>query len=81
MLAGLDGPGAAAPAGSYLATFTYRASRDAAGTFVVDVRYGDAAGVDRTFLFPTPANAAIAIDAVRPALITISPAERSRSRK
>jgi hypothetical protein len=45
--------GASARAGSYLATFTYRVPKDAAGTYVVEVLHGPSASPteNRTFLF------------------------------
>jgi hypothetical protein len=45
--------GAPARAGSYLATFTYRVPKDAAGTYVVEVLHGPSASPteNRTFLF------------------------------
>jgi cysteine-rich repeat protein len=47
VLAGADEP--VATKGGYLATFTYQLSKDAAGSFVVDVLHNEAAG-DQTFL-------------------------------
>jgi hypothetical protein len=61
MLAGLDGPGVAAPAGGYLATFTYRASADAAGTFTVELLHDAVDRSQRTFLFPTAVSGGIDI--------------------
>jgi hypothetical protein len=61
MLAGLDGPGVAAPEDAYLATFTYRASADAAGTFTVELLHDSSDRSHRTFLFPTAANGGIDI--------------------
>lgn len=49
MLAGLRTGSMAAPEGAVLTTFTYRASRDASGAFVIDVLHDEAAG-DQTFL-------------------------------
>jgi hypothetical protein len=61
MLAGLDGPGVAAPEGAYLATFTYRASADSSGTFTVELLHDAADPGQRTFLFPTTASGGIDI--------------------
>jgi hypothetical protein len=54
MVVGMDTlEGAPAGAGAYLATFTYRVPKDAAGTYVVDVLHGpsDNPTENRTFLF------------------------------
>ena len=69
--AGLDTPGIAVDAGAYLATFVYRASRDARGRFVIDVLHDDTDPSQRTFLLATPANGKIAIDETVPAIIDI----------
>jgi hypothetical protein len=71
MLAGLDSPGVAVPAGAYLATFTYQASPDAAGEFAVELLADRTDSTQRTFLFPTPAGSTITIPAVPPARIAI----------
>lgn len=49
MLAMLGGSGVATAADDYLATFTFQASQDAAGAFVVDVLHDSQSG-DQTFL-------------------------------
>jgi hypothetical protein len=61
MLAGLDGPGVAAPEGAYLATFTYRASADSSGTFTVELLHDAVDRSQRTFLFPTAVSGGIDI--------------------
>jgi hypothetical protein len=61
MVAGLDGPGVRADAGAYLATFTFRASADAAGSFTIEVLHDDDGGLHRTYLLPTPTHAKIAV--------------------
>jgi YVTN family beta-propeller protein len=66
MLVGRDQPGLPAPAGAYLATFVYSASRDAAGTFTV-------APAERTFLFPTPVLSQIEISGVEAAVLVVAP--------
>jgi subtilisin-like proprotein convertase family protein len=71
MVAGLDGPGVAAGAGAYLATFTFLASPDAAGTFAVQLLHDEAGREHRTFLFPTPAGAKIAVTGSNSAVIGI----------
>jgi hypothetical protein len=53
MAAGLDSPGIPAAAGAYLATFTYRASRNAQGTFAIELLADPANPEQRTFLFST----------------------------
>jgi hypothetical protein len=61
--------------GAYLATFTYRAPADAAGTFSVDVLYdgGTALPQDRTFLFGEYAGL-IDVISTHSARITVLPA-------
>ncbi len=78
MVAGTDVPGRRVEAG-YLATFTYRASSDARGTFTVDVLHG-ADRDTRTYLFPTPAQGMIAIADTAPLQIEVT-GPRSRNRK
>ncbi len=79
MVAGLDGPGQPTSGPAYLATFTYRSSRDAIGTFAIDLLYDDADPKQRTFLFPTPNRAKIAISDANTATIEIAaPARSSR---
>ncbi len=51
MLAGLDTPGVRTTADSYLATLTYRASRDALGPFSIELLHDVADASQRTFLF------------------------------
>ena len=51
MAAGLDSAGIPAPAGAYLATFTYRASRDAQGSFAFELLADPVNAEHRTFLF------------------------------
>jgi hypothetical protein len=64
---------------AYLATFVFRASADAGGTFIVDLLHDDTDPAQRTFLFPTPASGKIAIDSVTPAVVTVQQT-RSRTR-
>ncbi len=73
MLAGTTQEGVRTPANAYLATFTYRASPNAAGRFVVDVLVDDPAGLGRTFLTPTKAGTKIEVTSVRAATITVQP--------
>jgi hypothetical protein len=76
MFAGMDAPtGVPVDDGAYLATFTYRAPADAAGTFSVDVLYdgGTALPQDRTFLFGEYAGL-IDVISTHSARITVLPA-------
>jgi hypothetical protein len=65
--------GAPARAGSYLATFTYRVPKDAAGTYVVDVLYGSSTNnmENRTYLFGY-SSGPIGVTDVTPARITVA---------
>ncbi len=53
VLAGLDAPGIRAEAGAYMATFTYRGSREAVGPFRIEVLQDGLDTSQRTFLFAT----------------------------
>ena len=69
MLAGnFDGP-VSTPADGYLATFTYRASADAVGTFVIDIVRGD---VIQTLLVGADQNEQIVVSGTRPAVIVVT---------
>ncbi len=70
MVAGRDAAGIATQ-GGYLATFTFKASADAVGTFSVNLLYDDTDPAERTFLFPTPANGRVEITDVPAVLIEI----------
>jgi endonuclease/exonuclease/phosphatase family metal-dependent hydrolase len=74
MVAGLDGPGVAAPAGAYLASFYYRIDRQAAGAFAIEVLHDPVNPAHRTFLFPTPAAGMIEILESAPATFSVRPA-------
>ncbi len=63
MLAGLDTPGVRTTADSYLATFTYRASRDAVGPFQIELLHDVTDVSQRTFVFRTDPRAVTEIDA------------------
>jgi hypothetical protein len=77
MVAGLDGAGVAVPAGAYLATFTFKATADAQGSFSVHLRVPEPINLDgRTDLFATTAGSTIEIRETAPALISISPRTR-----
>jgi hypothetical protein len=80
MVAGLDAAGVAAPVGTYLATFTYRVSTDAAGDVRVEIqRPGDGG---RTFLFSTLSNAKIEVLSESPVRLAVHPfSARDRSRE
>ncbi len=71
MVAGLDTPGIASPTGAYLATFTYRVSADARGTFAIEPLADPNDPTHRTFLFPTAPQTRIAVVSVAPARITV----------
>ncbi len=60
MVVGMDQTGVAVRPG-YLATFTYRATKNAAGRFAVVVQADPETRTARTFLFPTPENGRIDI--------------------
>jgi hypothetical protein len=80
MVAGLDSAGIAVPAGAYLATFTYRASEDAAGEFSIDVLADDSDETQRTWLFPTPEQGWIEVPSTSPAVVEVVPsASRPRA--
>lgn len=55
---------------AYLATYTYRASDDAVGAFVIDVRYSENIE-DQTF-FVASGNRKIAVDGMTPAVVTVT---------
>lgn len=78
MLAGLDGDDRAVPAKSYLATFVYRVSSDAAGAFVIDVLH-DEAHQHQTY-FVAPNDNRIEVNYVTSARIDIGRVS-SRSRR
>ncbi len=80
MVAGTDGPGIAMRAGTYLASFTYRATRDASGTFVVHVRHDPRNRTDRTFLFPTAAHGRIVIDSAGATVVRVKTPRNIRTR-
>jgi hypothetical protein len=71
MVAGLSTDGVATSARAYLATFTFVASKNASGRFMIDVMHDQPDDSGRTFLFATPHNGKIAIDKVRPALVSV----------
>jgi hypothetical protein len=70
MVAGLDTTGRAVGAG-YLATFVFRATPDAAGSFVIELLHDDDVAEHRTFLFPTPAQGRIVLERTPPLEIRI----------
>ncbi len=70
VVVGLDGPGIRTTPAAYLATYTYRASRDARGHFVIEVLHGHGLE-ERTFLFATPANGKVGIASSSRAAIVI----------
>ncbi len=70
VIVGRDDAGAEALPG-HLATFVYRASADASGTFGVELLSDVVDPTQRTFLFPTPAQGRIEITSGRQAHVTI----------
>ncbi len=80
MVVGMDDAGVSIP-GGYLATFTYRASKDAQGAFVIDVLYDDPAGLNRTFLFPTPSGSKIAVAGTTAAEVVVGTDRKQRTRR
>ncbi len=70
MLSGLSSGDVATRRGGYLATYTYRASPDAVGAFVVDV-LRDEAGGDQTFMVASFTDR-IALDGTTPAVIVVA---------
>jgi hypothetical protein len=81
MLAGLDSPGVATRPGAYLATFTFRTSDDAAGTFSVELLHDDRDPAQRTFIFPTPPGAKIEVEAANAVLVTVGSLQTRASRR
>jgi hypothetical protein len=79
MLAGLDTPGIATHPGAYLATFTFKVSDDAAGTFSVELLHDDRDPAQRTFIFPTAPGAKIEVAAASAAVITVEEPARPRA--
>jgi hypothetical protein len=69
MLSGVETAGVPTKAQAYLATFTYRLSKDAAGAFVVDILRDEANG-DQTFMISNYTDK-IAVDSTTPAVITV----------
>ncbi len=73
VVVGTDAAGSPTAARAYLATFTYRVSRDARGSFLVDLLHDNADPAQRTFVFPTPNRAKIEVSGTTPAMITVVP--------
>jgi hypothetical protein len=71
MVAGLNTDGVPAPSGAYLATFTYRASKDAAGTFTIEILADPQNAAQRTVLFPTPADGWVNVESTSSALVEV----------
>ncbi len=74
MLAGLNGAGVATRSNGYLATFTFRASYDAVGAFVVDVP-----GDGQTFLIAS-SDGAIDLAPALPAVIVVTRGDAAHAR-
>jgi cysteine-rich repeat protein len=77
MLSGTDAAGQQAAAMGYLATFTYRASADATGTFVVDIAHNEATE-DQTFLISGYTNK-VDVLGTQPAVITVDTTSKRRA--
>ncbi len=60
------------PRNAYLATFTYEASTDASGTFVIDVLHDETVG-DQTFLIGANYRDRIEVTQTKPAIVFINP--------
>jgi hypothetical protein len=75
MLAGMDEGGVRTSAGAYLATFTYRASPDAAGSFVIEPGVGGSDG--RTFVVGANQRE-IVIQNIQPVVITVTSRTRDQ---
>ncbi len=71
MLAGLNHGSVATARRSYLATFTYRASKDAVGVYVVDVLHNADLG-HQTFLVGPRHTDEIAVETTSPAVVTVT---------
>ncbi len=70
VLAGIDGSGVATTDRAYLATYTYGISRNAAGTFVVDLLHAEAEH-HQTFLIGAEPTDKIEVNRTTPAVITV----------
>jgi hypothetical protein len=77
MLEGLEADhGRSVADDAYLATYVFRATADAAGQFVIELRFDSDAG-DQTFLV-APGNGRIDIDGATSAIVTVKPDKRTR---
>jgi cysteine-rich repeat protein len=81
MVVGMDAPGVATAAEGYLATFTFRASPDAAGRFVIELLHDDTDPAERTYFFATPANGKIEIQDAGAAVVAVGPAAKRDTRR
>jgi hypothetical protein len=77
MLVGTEQPGRGVRAGAYLATYVYRVSSDADGSFVIDVLHDEAVN-DQTF-FVAPGNHRIGVNYVTSARVDV--ARRAKPRR
>ncbi len=71
MVAGRDNAGVPTSAQAYMATFTYQASANAAGTFAVTLLRDPRDQAQRTFLFPTPSTGIIPVERTAPVIVSI----------
>jgi hypothetical protein len=76
MLSGLDQEGVETWADAYLATFVYRVSEDASGSFVVDIAHDELSG-DQTFLIADFVEE-IVVDRTEPAIIRVHTTKDNR---
>ncbi len=74
LVVGLDTPGVAVTPG-YLATFTFRAPKDARGMFVIDLLHGAPFNAHRSFLFATQPHHAIELQST-PVVVEVIPQKR-----
>ncbi len=80
MVVGLDGDGVNTAVDGYLATYTYRVGKQAAGTFMIELLHDDEDVAQRTFVFPTLATGKIDITDASAAVITVGSTKVRRSR-
>ncbi len=72
LVAGLDSAGIATGDATYLATLTFRAQRDAVGSFIIDLLADSTDPAQRTYIFGSN-QSQIIVEAVDPAVITVVP--------
>ncbi len=80
LVVGLDTEGVDTPADGYLATLTYRVSKNASGTFLIDVLHDHDDPTARTFIFPTLPTGMIEVSGTTAAVIEVVDGETRRGR-